>query len=84
VPVDATAAVLNVTGVLPAQGTDVRVYPAPASGSAVPVVSNLTLYPGRNEANLAVVTLGDAGEVGLYSSQSRVDLVVDVAGYFRR
>ncbi len=84
VPADATAAVVNVTGVLATSTTDVRVYPSPATGSAVPVVSNLNLVPGRNEANLAVVALGSGGQVRFYSSRSPVDLVVDVAGYFRR
>ena len=44
-------------------GTDVRAYPKPASGGAVPTVSNLNLTKGATRANLAIVKPGDSGRV---------------------
>lgn len=80
---DARAAVLNVTGVRPDQRTYVQAFPFVAGG-AVPEVSTLNLVPGRDEANLAVLTLGSTGAVGVYTPNARLHSVVDVAGYFRR
>lgn len=51
VPSDATAVVLNVTGVGPSAATDVRVYPTPVVLSSVPVVSSLNLVRGVTRAN---------------------------------
>lgn len=83
VAADARAAVLNVTGVRPDQRTFVQAFPYVAGGT-VPTVSTLNLVPGRDEANLAVLTLGPTGAVGLYTPNARLHAVVDVAGYFRR
>ncbi|GAB4065586.1 hypothetical protein GCM10028777_15440 [Angustibacter speluncae] len=83
VPAGAGAAVLNLTGIGPDSATNVRAYPS-VSGTAVPTVSALNLVPGRNEANLAVVTLGPTGAIRLYSEQSGTHVAADVAGYFRR
>ncbi|WP_426593582.1 S8 family serine peptidase [Cellulomonas sp. McL0617] len=81
IPDDATAAVLNLTGANPRSDTHVRAFPA--STGAMPLVSNLNLVTGRNEANLAVVRIGDDGAVTFYSHVAPTDLVVDVSGYFR-
>lgn len=82
VPAGATAAVLNVTGAGPSGTTHVRVFPTTA-GNPLPDVSTINLTYGRDEANLAVVRLGDGGGVSFYSHSAPTDLVVDVAGYFR-
>lgn len=80
---DARAAVLNVTGVRPDRPTYVQAFPHVPDGP-VPTVSTLNLVPGRDEANLAVLTLGADGRIGLLAPGARYHLVVDVAGYFRR
>jgi hypothetical protein len=49
VPADASAVVLNVTGVGPSTTTDVRVYPTPVVLSPVPEVSSLNLAPAPPE-----------------------------------
>jgi hypothetical protein len=74
---------MNVTGVIPDGTTNLRVFP-PAPDGRVPLVSNLNLVAGRTEPNLAVVRLGTGRVMSFYSESARLDLVVDVAGYYRR
>ncbi|HEY3548659.1 MAG TPA: hypothetical protein VGK17_21500, partial [Propionicimonas sp.] len=82
IPASATAAVLNVTAVQPRAFSNVRVFPASASGE-IPLVSNLNVVMGRDEPNLALVRLGTGGAVSVYSQTADLGLVVDVSGYFR-
>lgn len=82
VPADATAVVLNVTGVAPSAATDVRVYPTPVVLSAVPVVSNLNLARGVTRANLVTVPVGNNGRVRLRNNSGSVHLLADLAGYY--
>ncbi|VTR77011.1 S8 family serine peptidase [Cellulomonas hominis] len=84
VPADASAVVLNVTGVSPTGKTNVRVYPTPAASEdqAPPTVSNLNLSGGRDQPNLVTVTVGDGGRVRFYTQTAAVHLVADLAGYY--
>jgi hypothetical protein len=83
VPAGAAAAVLSVVGVAPPRLTHVRAFPTTVPAS-LPDVSMVNLVAGRDEANLGIVRLGDAGRVTLYPGSSDLHLVVDVFGYFRR
>ena len=82
VPSDATAVVLNVTGVAPSAATDVRVYPTPVVLSTVPVVSNLNLVRGVTRANLVTVPVGNNGRVRLRNNSGSLHLLADLAGYY--
>ena len=82
VPASASAVVLNVTGVNPAAATFVQVYPTPATGSAVPLASNLNLAAGTIVPNLVTVKVGAGGKVRLRSALAAIDLVADVSGYY--
>jgi len=84
VPADASAVVLNVTGVHPSMWTNVRVYPTPAAteDQEPPGVSNLNLVPGRDQPNLVTVPVGADGRVRFYSETAAVHLVADLAGYY--
>lgn len=82
VPSDATAVVLNVTGVTPSSATDIRVYPTPVVLSAVPNVSSLNLAGGVTRANLVTVPVGNNGRVRLRNNAGSVALVADLAGYY--
>lgn len=82
VPTTASAVVLNVTGTAPSTTTNVRVYPTPASGSAVPTVSNLNLVKGQTAPNLVTVAVGSGGRVRLFNAAGTVQLVADLAGYY--
>jgi hypothetical protein len=79
VPLGATAAVLNVTGIKPTAATTVRLYP---DGSAFPLVSNLNLPTAAIAANLVVVALGPGERVRLANSSGTTDFAVDLAGWF--
>ena len=82
VPADATAVVLNVTGVLPSEATDVRVYPSPITPSPVPRVSNLNLAAGVTRANLVTAPIGADGRVRLRNQAGSVGLLADLAGFY--
>jgi hypothetical protein len=79
VPADATSVVLNVTGANAAGVGWAAAYPA---GEPRPTVSNINLSPGRTRANLAVVKVGDGGDVRLLVAETNADVIVDVYGYF--
>ena len=82
-PSTAAAAVLNVTGSNPRGVTHVRAFPTTVPAT-LPDISTINLVPGRDEANLAVVRLGDSGRVSFYPATAAVDVIVDVSGYFRK
>lgn len=82
VPLDATAVVLNVTGVAPSSPTDLRAYPTPVVLSPVPLVSNLNLDRGITRANLVTVPVGNRGRVRLRNNGGSVQLLADLAGYY--
>ena len=80
VPAQATAVVLNVTGVRPTATSDVRVFPA--TGGGAPEASNLNVVRGQTSANAVVVRVGRDGRVVLRNGSGELDLVVDLAGWF--
>ena len=78
VPVDASAAVLNVTVTEAAGAGFATVYPC---GASIPTASNINFVAGSTVANLVVSKLGSGGTVCVFTNQG-THLVVDVAGYF--
>jgi len=86
VPAGATAVTLNLTGVSATAPTYLQVFPAPASGNAKPLVSNLNLAGGQTAAvavQVSVPTTGaKAGFVRIYNKAGTVGVIVDVDGYF--
>ena len=81
-PAGATAVVLNVTATAATGATDVRAYPRPSTGSAVPLVSSLNLGAGQTVANLVHVAVGAGGAVRLRNAAGSVHLLADVSGYY--
>jgi hypothetical protein len=79
VPNNATAVVLNVTGVGATAGTHVTVWPA---GQPQPLASNLNLPAGATRPNLVVVAVGANGQVSLFNNAGSLHLLADVVGYF--
>jgi bacillolysin len=76
---DAAAVVLNVT-VTDAQGPGfVTVFPC---GSAQPNASSLNYVVGSTVANAVIVKVGAGGQVCLFT-QSPINLIADVNGYFK-
>ena len=84
VPADASAVVLNVTGVDASAKTDVRAYPTPAASEpqTPSTVRSINLLPGHNEAAMVVVPVGDGGRVRFYSHAAATDVVAELAGYY--
>jgi sortase (surface protein transpeptidase) len=79
VPVNASAAVLNVTGVNTTAPGFVTVFPA---GSALPIASNVNFDNGGQVlANMVTVKLGAGGAVDVYM-QRPMDIAVDVSGAY--
>lgn len=78
VPANAAAVVVNVTATRPVGGGHLRVYPC---GQAVPNASTLNYGPGASVANSAIVALGTAGKVCVYTPTT-THIIVDVTGYF--
>jgi hypothetical protein len=82
VPAGATAAVLNVSVVNPAQSGYVTVYP---EGADRPFTANVNYQAGQTTGNRVIVPLStgqtSSGQVAIFSSQA-TDVVVDVSGYY--
>jgi alpha-tubulin suppressor-like RCC1 family protein len=79
VPANATAVVLNVTGVDAMTPTYVTVFPA---GLPRPNASNLNLSYADTRPNQVTVTLGTTRAVSLYNNYGSIHLVADLAGYY--
>jgi hypothetical protein len=78
VPANATAVVLNVTVTGTQAAGFITVYPC---GTAIPTASNINYVAGDTVANLVVAKIGAGGTVCLFTN-SAVDLIADVNGYF--
>ena len=79
VPANATAAVLNVTGVNTTAPGYVTVYPADTD---LPTASNVNFDgAGQVMANMVTVKLGAGGAVDVYM-QRKMDVAVDVSGAY--
>ncbi len=78
VPADAGAVVLSVAAVDPSADGHTTVWPC---GQPRPGTSTINFHAGITRANLALIQVGDGGQVCIASSAS-TDLVVDVLGAF--
>ncbi|MEU5789141.1 hypothetical protein ABZ754_15610 [Micromonospora purpureochromogenes] len=79
VPVDATAAILNVTVTKPTASGVLKVYP---DGSPVPVASNLNFVAGQTIPNLVIVPVVAGKAMIRNASSGTTHVVADLAGYF--
>ncbi|MEU6932351.1 hypothetical protein AB0A05_24710 [Streptomyces sp. NPDC046374] len=76
----ATAVVMNVTATNPTATSFVSVYPY---GTTRTAASNLNFTAGQTVPNLVIVPVKD-GKVTFYNKYGTVDLLADVAGYFKK
>ena len=81
VPNDAsvTAVVANVAAVEPAGGGYLTTFP---TGGARPDTSSVNFVPDQNRANLAFMTLSNAGQSSVFAFGAPTHVLIDVAGYF--
>lgn len=81
IPADAAAVVMNLTVTEPTSNGFITAHP---SGSPKPNASNVNYKEQETVPNLTVVPLGPDGKVTLTNtSTGSVQLIADVAGYFR-
>ncbi len=79
VPDDAVAAVLNVTYVNATGPGFITVYP---SGTSRPNASNLNKVGIGPVPNMVTVRIGVFGAVNIFNSQSPVEILADLSGYY--
>ena len=79
-PSTATAVTLNVTALNATTTTTVTAYPA---NMARRLTGNLNLVPGSTVATQVTVGVAPGGTVRLYNAKGSVNLIADLAGYFR-
>jgi hypothetical protein len=80
VPQAGVAAVaLNVTATNPTSASYLSIFPG---GSALPATSNLNFEAGQTLPNRVVVPVGASGQIEIFNAFGRVDVVVDVNGWF--
>ena len=75
----AIAVALNVTVTNPTASGYITVWPA---AEARPEASNLNFVTGQTIPNLVIVKLDANGQVGLFNSAGRTDLLADVSGWY--
>jgi hypothetical protein len=79
VPADATAVVVNLTGVSSNQSTFLTVFPGPG----IPETSDLNLVANEIRANLVVATVNPVtGDISVYNNTGSLDVIVDVQGWY--
>ena len=81
VPADATAVVLNVTGIGATTNTYLAVTPTPTT-PAPPTTSTINLRSGVTLANGATVAIGTDGKVRIVNHSGTVNVVADLTGYY--
>lgn len=79
VPAGATAVTFNLTATEATASTFVTAWP---TGTARPTASNINLNAGGTRPNLVTVALGAGDRVSLYNLAGRVNLVVDMVGFY--
>jgi M6 family metalloprotease-like protein len=81
IPVTAQAVSINITAVNATAGGHLRIFPVGTPRTTIPV---LNFRAGQTQANNAIVLLGSAAAVTVFSGQSAgtVHVVVDVNGWF--
>jgi hypothetical protein len=81
IPAGAVGVVLNVTGVDQNRNTFLSV--SPKGAPQVAATSNVNLVGlGPPRPNAVVVGLSKSGEVAIYNHAGRIDVVIDVVGYY--
>ena len=77
--VGAGSVALNVTAVGATAGSYLTVWPG---ATQPPLASNVNVAAGQTVANMVLVPVGSDGKVQLYNDSGRVDVIVDVLGWF--
>jgi hypothetical protein len=73
-----SAVVVNVTAILPSQGTYLTLYP---SDGAKPLTSNMTPGAGQVVANLVEVAVSSSGQFNIFNANGTTNVAIDIEGY---
>lgn len=73
------AVVMNVTVTAPTEAGFLTVWP---SGIEQPGISNVNFAAGQTVANLAIVALGDGGQVSIFNERGTAHVLLDVVGFY--
>jgi hypothetical protein len=76
----ATGYILNLAVVQPSTNGFVTLYPGPCTSANPPTTSSINYATGQTVANLAVGSLGSAGDLCAFAAQP-THMIMDVAGY---
>ena len=79
VPANASAAIINLTGIRASEQTFLTAYP---DGETMPTAASLNPAAGMINGNLIIAKLGAGGRVRIYNDRGALDLTADVTGYF--
>jgi len=74
-----SAVVLNVTVTNPTAASYLTVFPA---GEPQPTASNLNFVSGQTVPNRVIVKVGADGKVSFYNAAGKVEVIVDIGGWF--
>lgn len=77
VPADASAVLVNLTGVAPTTATHLTAY----GDGSLPNVYNDTLAAGETRPVLAVLPVGDDGCIHINNAQGTINVLADLEGY---
>jgi trimeric autotransporter adhesin len=82
VPANAVSVALNVAVTAPSGIGNLVLFPAEA---ALPTTSTVNYGVGRTRSNNAIVPLGPNGDLTVFANQAvgKVDVIIDVTGYFQ-
>ncbi|WP_405518342.1 PKD domain-containing protein [Streptomyces canus] len=78
VPADASAVLVNLTGVAPTTATHLTAYGA----GSLPNVSNVNLSTGETRPVLAVIPIDADGSLHIRNANGSLNIVADLEGYF--
>ena len=78
-PAGVAAVALNVTATNASSASNLSIFPA---GSAPQPTSNLNFQAGQSLPNRVIVPVGAGGQIGIFNAYGRVDVIVDVNGWF--
>lgn len=84
---DVTGVMVNITAVNDqpqSVPTFVSVTPTPTPGGQEPSTSVTNVAPGQVKANMAIVPVGDDGNIHIYNRSGATHVIVDVLGYLQR
>ena len=79
VPAGASAVAVNITVTDPTAPSFVTAWP---TGASRPTAASVSMVPGETVPNMALLDVGDGGEISLYNYAGSTHLVVDVMGWF--